>query len=65
MNLLAHPADHPHRFAEIHLGMARRMRQRHEGLAPPRPLDPNVILDDGVAARKAMLVAKTLEYPLG
>ena len=28
--------------------MARRMRQRHEGLAPARPLNPNMILDDGI-----------------
>ena len=65
MNLLAHPANHAHRFAEIHLRMARRMRQRHEGLSPARPLDPYIILDDGVAAREPMLVAQTLENPLG
>lgn len=28
MDLLPHATDHPHRFAEIHLRMARRMRQR-------------------------------------
>jgi hypothetical protein len=63
--LLAHPANHAHRFAKVHLRMARRMRQRHEGLAPARPLNPNMILDDGIAARKSMLVAQPLENPLG
>jgi len=57
MDLLAHPANHAHRFAKIHLRMARRMRQRHKGLSTARPLDPHMILDDGVAARESMLVA--------
>ena len=65
MDLLPHAADHRHRFAEIHLRVTGRVRQGHEGLAPPRPLDPDVILDDRVAAGKAMLVTKPLEYPLG
>src|SRR5450759_3589412 len=63
--LLAHPANHAHRFAKVHLRMARRMRQRHEGLAPARPLNPHMILDDGIAARKSMLVAQPFENPLG
>ncbi len=37
MDLLPHAADHPHRLAEIHLRMARRVRQRHERLPPTRP----------------------------
>jgi hypothetical protein len=41
------------------------MRQRHESLAPASPLNPNVILDDRAAAGKAMLISKSLEYPLG
>src|SRR5665213_3117058 len=31
---------------------------------PSRSLDPNMILDDGIAARKSMLVAQPLENPL-
>jgi hypothetical protein len=65
VDLLPHAAYHPHRFAEIYLRMARRVRQGHESLASPSPLNPNVILDDRVAAGKAMLIAKSLEYPLG
>ncbi len=44
--------------------MARRMRQRHEHLPETTAPFPNVILDDGPPTREAMLVAKTLEYPL-
>jgi hypothetical protein len=40
------------------------MRQRHEHLTLATAPFPNVILDDGLFARKAMFVAKTLEYPL-
>src|SRR5665811_213551 len=65
MKLLAYPANHAYRFAEIYLRMARRMRQRHEGLSSARPLDPHMILDDGVAAREPMLVAQPLKNPLG
>ncbi len=65
MKLLAYPANYAHRFAEIYLRMARRMRQRREGLATAQPLDPHMILDHGIAAREAMLVAQTLENPLG
>ena len=33
VNLLADPADHADRLAEVDVGMAWRMRQRNEGLA--------------------------------
>ena len=46
----------------INLSMAWGMRRRHEHL-PVAPF-ANVILDDGLTSREAMLVAKTLEYPL-
>ena len=52
------------RLAKVRLGMPRRMRQRHEHLPETTAPFPNVILDDGLPTRKAMLVAKTLEYPL-
>ena len=38
VDLLPNAADHRHRLAEIHLRMAGRVRQRHEGLPAPRPL---------------------------
>jgi hypothetical protein len=57
MNLLANPADHRLRLAEIHLRMARRVRLWHEDLPPARPLPPHVILHHRIAAAIAMLVA--------
>jgi hypothetical protein len=48
--LHAHAADDADAFAEIDLRMARRMGQRHEGLARPGAGDPNVILHDRIAA---------------
>ena len=32
VQLALHAADHTKRLAEVHLGMARRVRQRHEDL---------------------------------
>ena len=65
VDLLPHAADHGHRLAEVDLGMAGRMGQRHEGLPPLRPADPHVVLHHRVAAGIAVLVAQTLEDPLG
>ena len=64
MDLPPHPADHPDRLAKVDLRMARRMRQRNERLAPPSPLDPDVILHHRIAAGEAVLVAKPLKNPL-
>ncbi len=52
------------RLAKIRLGIARRMRERHEHPLEKTAPFPNVILDDRLPTREAMLVAKTLEYPL-
>ncbi len=52
------------RLAKVRLSVTRRVRQRHEHLTLATAPFPDVILDDGLFARKAMLVAKTLEYPL-
>ena len=52
------------RLAKVRLGIARRMRQRHEHLPETTAPFPNVILDDGQSTREPMLDAKTLEYPL-
>ena len=65
VELLPHAADHAHSLAEIHLGMPRRMRPRHERLTALRPADPHVIPDHRVAAGKALLVAPPLKDPIG
>ena len=65
MDLQPHAADHRDRLPEVHLRVTRRMRQGHEGLPPSRPADPHMVLHDGVAAAKPMLVPQPLENPLG
>ncbi len=54
------PGDDRIRLAKVHLGMARR----HEHFTLTTVLSPNAILDDGVAAREAVLIAETIEDPL-
>jgi hypothetical protein len=62
--LHAHAADDADAFAEIDLRMARRMGQRHEGLARPAAGDPNVILHYGIAASVAVFEPQPFENPL-
>ena len=64
MSLLQHAADDGLRFAEVGLGMPRRMRQRHEHLAAAPLALTHVVLHDRVAAGETVLVAKPLEHPL-
>ena len=64
VQLPRHPADHRPRLAEVHLGMAQRMHQRHEHLSRADTPLPDVVLHYGVAAGEAVLVAQTLEDPL-
>jgi hypothetical protein len=52
-------------LAEIHLGVARRMRQWHEHLAAPALLLPHVIGDDRDAPREPVLIPQPLMDPLG
>src|ERR1700724_278551 len=52
MQLRPYAADDANAFAEVDLLMARRMGQRHEGLARPGAGDPHVILHDRIAAGK-------------
>ena len=61
----AHAADHPDALAEINLGMAGRMGQRHKGFLQPRPLQPDVILHHRVAAGIIVFGPQPLENPLG
>ena len=58
------PGDDRIRLAKVRLSLARRVRQRHEHLPQTTTPFAHVILDDGLLTREAMLVAKTLEYPL-
>lgn len=57
-------ADHAERLTEIHLRVARPMRQWHEDLARPALLLPDMVGDDCQLASEAVLVAKALEDPL-
>ena len=52
-------------IAEVDLGFARPMDQRHEYLGVPVPPGPHGILDDGVAARVAVLSLQAVEDALG
>ena len=44
-------------FAEVGLGVARRMRERHEHLLPAQLLPAHVVFDNRVAAREGVLDA--------
>ncbi|QFT71799.1 hypothetical protein FIU92_02060 [Ruegeria sp. THAF33] len=65
MGLLFNATDHNHSFAEIDLSVARCMIKRHEHLAMPSTVLPNIILDDGVTTLEAMLITQSLADPLG
>ena len=65
MGLLLNAADNHDRFAEVGLSMARCVRKRHKHLPMSATVLPNIVLDDGVSARKTVLIAKPLEDPLG
>jgi len=54
VRLLLHSGDHYQRFAEVGLGLAWRMHQRHEHLPAAQLLSAHIVLDDGVAASKIM-----------
>ena len=57
--------DDRHRLAEITLGVARRMGQRHEHLLSSPPVLPDVVLDYGVLTVEPVLVPQPLEDSLG
>src|ERR1035437_3161529 len=54
------PADHHLRFPEVRLRVSRRMHQRHEHLPLAQPLQTHVVLHDGVATAKSVLVSQSL-----
>ena len=65
VDLLPDTPDHRHRLAKVRLGVAGRMRERHEHLLGAGMLLAQVVLDDRVAARKAVLGPQALKDPLG
>jgi len=52
------------RLAEVRLGMARRMHQRHKHLPSPTSILTHVVLHNRVAAVKPVLVPQPHEDPL-
>ena len=64
VDLLLHTGDDRQRLAEVALGVAWAMGQRHEHLSHPPPMLSHVVLDDGVLTFKAILVPQPLEDPL-
>jgi hypothetical protein len=58
--LLRHRADDHIWEAKIHLGLAGRVRQRQEQFLPTNLLFPDLILDNRVPAREAVLGMQTL-----
>jgi hypothetical protein len=65
MDLLPDTPDHRHRLAEVDLSVARRMGERHEHLLGAGMPLAQVVLDDRVAARKAVLGPQALVDSLG
>ena len=63
VHLALHAGDDRQRLAEIALGVARAVGQRHEHLPDAPSVLPDVVLDYGVLAFEAVLVPETLEYP--
>ena len=64
MGPVLNAADDRIRFTKICLGMARRMAQRHVHLPLTLPGGKNIILHDGDATGKAILITKPLKDPL-
>ena len=65
VGLPLHPADDYQGLAELALGMARRVGERHEHLTRPAAMLPHVGLDRGVSAAKPVLVSESQENTLG
>jgi len=64
MRLLLDTANDDNRLAEIGLGMAGPMDQRHEHLATAPFALPHVVLHDRVAAGEPVFIAEPVEHPL-
>ena len=64
VRLALHSVDDDDRFAEVRLGVTRRMRQRHEHLLSAQLLLAYVVLDGRVAACEPVLVAEAVKDAL-
>ena len=65
VGLALHAADDHQGLAEIALGVARRMGQRHEHLPGLAAMLPYIVLDRGVSAAEPVLILQPLEDALG
>ena len=61
---MLHSAYDHHSLAEVALGMARRVGERHEHLPRPAAVLPHVVLDRGVPTAEPVLVPEPLEDAL-
>src|SRR5450755_3825736 len=64
VDLLFHPANHRHGFAEVRLRMPGIVPERYEHFPQPLAARLHVVLHDGETAGIAVLVAQPLEDPL-
>ena len=65
VGLPLHARDEHQGLAEVALGLARRVGQRHEHLFCLAAVLPDVVFDDGVSAVEAVLVPEPLKDALG
>ena len=65
VGLLLHAVDDHQGLAEVAMGVARRMEQRHEHLLGQAAMLPHVVLDYGVLTVETVLVPEPLEDALG
>lgn len=61
---LLNATDHHDRFAEVGLGMARRMIKRHKHLAFPPTVLAHIVLDDGVTALESHACHAAVQKPV-
>ncbi len=64
VDLALHAGDHRHGLAEVALGVAWAMGQRHEHLPHAPPTLPDVVLDYGVLTIEPVLVPEAFEDAL-
>ena len=65
VDLLLYTADDYHCLAEVTLGVAWWLGQRHEHLPGPAAMVPDIVLDNGIPAIEAVLVPELLVDALG
>ena len=65
MGLPLHSTYDHHSLAEVALGVARRVGERHEHLPRLAAMLPDVVLDRGVPTAEPVLVPQPLEDALG